>query len=57
MYVGFETVYVGFETVCPEKARQMAFYSPLLERMQQIVQMIMQCSHIFRRANYNARLR
>ena len=27
--MGFETVYVGFETVCPEKDKQTAFYSPL----------------------------
>ena len=30
--MGFETVYVGFETVCPEKDKQMAFYSPLETR-------------------------
>ena len=27
--MGFETVCVGFETVCPEKDKQTAFYSPL----------------------------
>ena len=30
--MGFETVYVGFETVCPEKDKQTAFYSPLSYR-------------------------
>ncbi len=31
--MGFETVYVGFETVCPEKDKQTAFYSPLCKTL------------------------